>query len=145
MLAAIVVPGPELLLVGRRPMGRVGRAIEKGETLGFMTVVADAETPAASLTAPMTSAKEALLARKALAPILMSSRLRWGWSCIVSITIPGGGETSRRISPSASLPSMTGITRSRRIRSGRSARNVERTARWFSRRNWRASSRFMLP
>jgi pyruvate/2-oxoglutarate dehydrogenase complex dihydrolipoamide dehydrogenase (E3) component len=32
------------LLVGRRPMSRVGRAIEKGETLGFMSVVADAET-----------------------------------------------------------------------------------------------------
>jgi pyruvate/2-oxoglutarate dehydrogenase complex dihydrolipoamide dehydrogenase (E3) component len=32
------------LLVGRRPMTRVGRAIEKGETQGFMTVTADAET-----------------------------------------------------------------------------------------------------
>lgn len=32
------------LLVGRRPMTRVGRAIEKGETLGFMSVIADAET-----------------------------------------------------------------------------------------------------
>jgi pyruvate/2-oxoglutarate dehydrogenase complex dihydrolipoamide dehydrogenase (E3) component len=32
------------LLVGKRPMTRVGRAIEKGETLGFMKVVADAET-----------------------------------------------------------------------------------------------------
>jgi pyruvate/2-oxoglutarate dehydrogenase complex dihydrolipoamide dehydrogenase (E3) component len=32
------------LLVGRRPMTRVGRAIEKGETHGFMTAVADAET-----------------------------------------------------------------------------------------------------
>ena len=32
------------VLVGRRPMSRVGRAIEKGETLGFMKVVADAET-----------------------------------------------------------------------------------------------------
>ena len=32
------------LLIGRRPMTRVGRAIEKGETLGFMSVVADAET-----------------------------------------------------------------------------------------------------
>jgi pyruvate/2-oxoglutarate dehydrogenase complex dihydrolipoamide dehydrogenase (E3) component len=30
------------LLVGKRPMSRVGRAIEKGETLGFMKVVADA-------------------------------------------------------------------------------------------------------
>ena len=32
------------LLVGKRPMSRVGRAIEKGETLGFMKVVADAAT-----------------------------------------------------------------------------------------------------
>ena len=32
------------LLVGKRPMSRVGRAIEKGETRGFMKVVVDAET-----------------------------------------------------------------------------------------------------
>ena len=32
------------LLVGTRPMTRVGRAVEKGETLGFMKVVADRET-----------------------------------------------------------------------------------------------------
>ena len=32
------------LLIGTRPMTRVGRAIEKGETQGFMKVVADAET-----------------------------------------------------------------------------------------------------
>jgi pyruvate/2-oxoglutarate dehydrogenase complex dihydrolipoamide dehydrogenase (E3) component len=32
------------LLMATRPMTRVGRAIEKGETLGFMKVVADAET-----------------------------------------------------------------------------------------------------
>jgi pyruvate/2-oxoglutarate dehydrogenase complex dihydrolipoamide dehydrogenase (E3) component len=32
------------LLVGQRPMTRVGRAIEKGETKGFMKVVVDAET-----------------------------------------------------------------------------------------------------
>ena len=32
------------LLVGKRPMSRVGRAIEKGETQGFMKVVADAST-----------------------------------------------------------------------------------------------------
>ncbi|WP_426010426.1 FAD-containing oxidoreductase [Caulobacter sp. DWR2-3-1b2] len=31
-------------LVGQRPMTRVGRAVEKGETLGFMKVVVDAET-----------------------------------------------------------------------------------------------------
>jgi pyridine nucleotide-disulfide oxidoreductase len=31
-------------LVGKRPMTRVGRAIEKGETEGFMKVVVDAET-----------------------------------------------------------------------------------------------------
>jgi pyruvate/2-oxoglutarate dehydrogenase complex dihydrolipoamide dehydrogenase (E3) component len=32
------------LLIGRRPMSRVGRAVEKGETQGFMTAIADAET-----------------------------------------------------------------------------------------------------
>ncbi|MDB4996278.1 MAG: mercuric reductase, partial [Myxococcaceae bacterium] len=32
------------LLVGHRPMTRVSRAIEKGETQGFMKVVVDAET-----------------------------------------------------------------------------------------------------
>jgi pyruvate/2-oxoglutarate dehydrogenase complex dihydrolipoamide dehydrogenase (E3) component len=32
------------LLIAKRPMSRVGRAVEKGETLGFMKVVADAET-----------------------------------------------------------------------------------------------------
>ena len=32
------------LLTAKRPMTQVGRAIEKGETLGFMKVVADAET-----------------------------------------------------------------------------------------------------
>jgi pyruvate/2-oxoglutarate dehydrogenase complex dihydrolipoamide dehydrogenase (E3) component len=32
------------LLTAKRPMSRVGRAVEKGETLGFMKVVADAET-----------------------------------------------------------------------------------------------------
>ena len=32
------------LLVGRRPMTRVGRAVEKGETKGFMKIVVDAET-----------------------------------------------------------------------------------------------------
>src|ERR671916_2141125 len=32
------------LLIGERPMTRVGRAIEKGETKGFMQVVVDAET-----------------------------------------------------------------------------------------------------
>jgi pyruvate/2-oxoglutarate dehydrogenase complex dihydrolipoamide dehydrogenase (E3) component len=32
------------LLIGKRQMARVGRAIEKDETLGFMKIVADAET-----------------------------------------------------------------------------------------------------
>ena len=36
--------GARKLLVAKRPMTRVGRAIEKGETQGFMKVVADAET-----------------------------------------------------------------------------------------------------
>jgi pyruvate/2-oxoglutarate dehydrogenase complex dihydrolipoamide dehydrogenase (E3) component len=32
------------LLIGRRPMSRVGRAVEKDETQGFMKIVVDAET-----------------------------------------------------------------------------------------------------
>jgi pyruvate/2-oxoglutarate dehydrogenase complex dihydrolipoamide dehydrogenase (E3) component len=36
--------GGRPLLIGMRPMSRVGRAIEKGETQGFMKVVVDAET-----------------------------------------------------------------------------------------------------
>jgi pyruvate/2-oxoglutarate dehydrogenase complex dihydrolipoamide dehydrogenase (E3) component len=32
------------VLMGRRPMTKVGRAVEKGETLGFMKVLIDAET-----------------------------------------------------------------------------------------------------
>src|SRR5262249_16465335 len=31
-------------LIGRRPMTRVGRAVEKGETLGFMKILVDEET-----------------------------------------------------------------------------------------------------
>ena len=36
--------GGRPLIVAKRPMSRVGRAIEKGETQGFMKVVVDAET-----------------------------------------------------------------------------------------------------
>ncbi len=32
------------LLIGKRPMSRVGRAVEKGETQGFMKAIVDAET-----------------------------------------------------------------------------------------------------
>ena len=35
---------PAAVLIGTRPMSRVARAIEKGETLGFMKVVVDAAT-----------------------------------------------------------------------------------------------------
>jgi pyruvate/2-oxoglutarate dehydrogenase complex dihydrolipoamide dehydrogenase (E3) component len=38
--------GGHKILVGRRPMTEVGRAVEKGETQGFMKVVVDAETKA---------------------------------------------------------------------------------------------------
>jgi len=31
-------------LLGKRPMTRVGRAVEKGETQGFMKILVDAET-----------------------------------------------------------------------------------------------------
>jgi pyruvate/2-oxoglutarate dehydrogenase complex dihydrolipoamide dehydrogenase (E3) component len=36
--------GNRPLLIGKRPMTRVGRAVEKGETEGFMKIVVDAET-----------------------------------------------------------------------------------------------------
>ena len=32
------------VLMGKRPMTKVGRAVEKGETLGFMKVLIDADT-----------------------------------------------------------------------------------------------------
>ena len=32
------------LLIGRRPMTRVNRAVEKGETAGFMKIVVDADS-----------------------------------------------------------------------------------------------------
>jgi len=32
------------VLVGTRPMSQVGRAVEKGETIGLMKIVADAQT-----------------------------------------------------------------------------------------------------
>jgi pyruvate/2-oxoglutarate dehydrogenase complex dihydrolipoamide dehydrogenase (E3) component len=32
------------VLVGKRPMTRVGRAVEKGETQGFIKIMADADT-----------------------------------------------------------------------------------------------------
>jgi pyruvate/2-oxoglutarate dehydrogenase complex dihydrolipoamide dehydrogenase (E3) component len=31
-------------LIGRRPMTKIGRAVEKGETQGFMKIVVDAQT-----------------------------------------------------------------------------------------------------
>jgi pyruvate/2-oxoglutarate dehydrogenase complex dihydrolipoamide dehydrogenase (E3) component len=44
MTEAQVLASGRKALVGKRPMTRVGRAIEKGETQGFMKVVVDAET-----------------------------------------------------------------------------------------------------
>jgi pyruvate/2-oxoglutarate dehydrogenase complex dihydrolipoamide dehydrogenase (E3) component len=32
------------VLIGRRPMTRVGRAVEKGESLGFMKILVDADS-----------------------------------------------------------------------------------------------------
>ena len=43
MVADITVAGRKAL-AGKRPMTKVGRAVEKGETQGFMKVVVDAET-----------------------------------------------------------------------------------------------------
>jgi len=36
--------GGRTAMVGKRPMSKVSRAIEKGETSGFMKVIVDAET-----------------------------------------------------------------------------------------------------
>jgi pyruvate/2-oxoglutarate dehydrogenase complex dihydrolipoamide dehydrogenase (E3) component len=44
MTEAQAIASGRPLLVSRRPMSRVGRAIEKGETKGFMKIVADAGT-----------------------------------------------------------------------------------------------------
>jgi pyruvate/2-oxoglutarate dehydrogenase complex dihydrolipoamide dehydrogenase (E3) component len=44
MTAAEVRASGRKALVGKRPMTRVGRAVEKGESQGFMKVVVDAET-----------------------------------------------------------------------------------------------------
>ena len=41
---AEVRKGGRPALVGKRPMTKVGRAVEKGETLGFMKIVVDAQS-----------------------------------------------------------------------------------------------------
>jgi len=46
MTEAAVKKSGRRALVGQRPMTRVGRAIEKGETQGFMKILVDAETEA---------------------------------------------------------------------------------------------------
>ena len=67
------------LLVGRRPMSRVGRAVEKGETDGLMKVVADADTKeilgAAILGTGGDEAIHAILA--AMNAGMTSEQLRW--------------------------------------------------------------------
>ena len=67
------------LLVGRRPMTRVGRAVEKGETQGLMKVVADADTKeiigAAILGTGGDEAIHAIL--EAMAGGMTSDQLRW--------------------------------------------------------------------
>jgi pyruvate/2-oxoglutarate dehydrogenase complex dihydrolipoamide dehydrogenase (E3) component len=44
MTEAEALSAGKRILVGRRPMSRVGRAVEKGETQGFMKIVVDADT-----------------------------------------------------------------------------------------------------
>ena len=46
MTEAEAVASGRRVLVGRRPMTRVSRAVEKGETAGFIKVVADADSRA---------------------------------------------------------------------------------------------------
>ena len=44
MTEAQVLASGRKALVGKRPMSRIGRAIEKGETQGFMKVLVDADS-----------------------------------------------------------------------------------------------------
>jgi Pyruvate/2-oxoglutarate dehydrogenase complex, dihydrolipoamide dehydrogenase (E3) component, and related enzymes len=44
MTAAEAIRAGKRVLVGKRPMTRVGRAVEKGETQGFMKILVDADT-----------------------------------------------------------------------------------------------------
>ncbi|MBV8092620.1 MAG: pyruvate/2-oxoglutarate dehydrogenase complex dihydrolipoamide dehydrogenase, partial [Acetobacteraceae bacterium] len=44
LTAAQALKAGKHVLVGQRPMTRVARAVEKGETQGFMKVIADADT-----------------------------------------------------------------------------------------------------
>jgi pyruvate/2-oxoglutarate dehydrogenase complex dihydrolipoamide dehydrogenase (E3) component len=44
MTEAAVKKSRRNALVGQRPMTRVGRAVEKGETQGFMKILVDADT-----------------------------------------------------------------------------------------------------
>ena len=44
MTEAAVRKSGRRALVGQRPMTRVGRAVEKGETQGFMKILVDADT-----------------------------------------------------------------------------------------------------
>ncbi len=46
MTQAEAVQSGRRLLVGTRPMTRVGRAVEKGESQGFMKVIVDADSGA---------------------------------------------------------------------------------------------------
>jgi pyruvate/2-oxoglutarate dehydrogenase complex dihydrolipoamide dehydrogenase (E3) component len=67
------------LLVGRRPMTRVGRAVEKGETHGLMKVVVDADTRAILGAAILgTGGDEAIHAiLEAMNGGMTSDQLRW--------------------------------------------------------------------
>jgi pyruvate/2-oxoglutarate dehydrogenase complex dihydrolipoamide dehydrogenase (E3) component len=44
MTEAEVIKGGRKALIGKRPMTKVGRAVEKGETQGFMKIMVDSET-----------------------------------------------------------------------------------------------------
>ncbi len=44
MTEAQVLKSDRKALIGKRPMTRVGRAVEKSETQGFMKILVDAET-----------------------------------------------------------------------------------------------------
>ncbi len=44
MTEAEVIKSGRKALIGKRPMTKVGRAVEKGETQGFMKIMVDSET-----------------------------------------------------------------------------------------------------
>jgi pyruvate/2-oxoglutarate dehydrogenase complex dihydrolipoamide dehydrogenase (E3) component len=71
-------------LIGKRPMTRVGRAVEKGETFGFMKIGVDADTKQILRATILGTAGEEAI-RVALDCIYAKGRLRTcgGWCTFI--------------------------------------------------------------